>query len=165
MLWVTGFCDYCVMQWWYFDMVRALIGSNFRDMKTGPRCGANERHIFLISKRNMRGFFWPGEWDRVARHVFHVTKIRAISFLTLRWTMERFYQSRDTSMINFHWKLIGRNICRAFNCFLAERERVSVIFFSKGLGGANICGKWILKARKHTNTGDIYVSWWRKIRI
>ena len=32
-------------------------GSNFRDIKTGPRCGANERQIFLISKRNMRGFF------------------------------------------------------------------------------------------------------------
>ena len=52
-------------------------GSNFRDMKTGPRCGANERHIFLISKQNMRGFFWPGEWDRVVGQVFHVTKIRA----------------------------------------------------------------------------------------
>ena len=35
---------------------KLVIGSNFRDMKTGPRCGANERHIFLISKRNMRGF-------------------------------------------------------------------------------------------------------------
>ena len=40
-------------------------GSNFRVLKKGPRCGANAR------KTKLR------KWERYARHVFHVKKIRA----------------------------------------------------------------------------------------